>query len=435
MLLIYLPATSPRIEYVFELVFKHEWQIEYRITNERQVFESYPHEKINYSGTKFHDEFFIKATPLLSENFIEKKDILVEEKYGTKVLFATDNSCDLGFDIFSAIFYMVSRYEEYLPFTPDVYGRFKASESAAYQNNFLQKPVVNTWMDVFRNALLQRFHSLKIKTGNFNAIVTYDIDIAYKFKGRNLYRTLGSTAKDILQLHFKNIVERIKTLAGIQKDPWDIYEDLSVTIFKNQFHSIFFFLLSDNTKQDKNLSHTNNRMKKLINKIKACSAIGIHPSFTTSDFPEKILVEKERLEHIADKTVTKSRQHFLRFKLPDTYNSLLAAGITEDYSMGFADAPGFRAGTCNPFYFYDLKNERATRLKIFPVTCMDATFIHYSKISAEKSLFAILNLMKEIKKVDGTFIPVWHNNYLGENKKWKSVHDKSILQIKAYLKK
>ena len=176
-------------------------------------------------------------------------------------------------------------------------------------------------------------------------------------------------------------------------------------------------------------------MKKLIHKIKDFSETGIHPSFTTTDFPEKMSVEKERLEKIAEKTITKSRQHFLKFKLPDTYNSLLAAGITEDYSMGFADAPGFRAGTCNPFYFYDLKNERATRLKIFPVTCMYATFIHYSKISAEKSLFAILNLMKEIKKVDGTFIPVWHNNYLGENKKWKSVHDKTISQIKTYSKK
>jgi hypothetical protein len=176
-------------------------------------------------------------------------------------------------------------------------------------------------------------------------------------------------------------------------------------------------------------------MKKLISKIKASSGIGIHPSFTTTDFPEKILVEKERLEHIADKTITKSRQHFLKFKLPDTYNSLLAAGITEDYSMGFPEAPGFRAGTCQPFYFYDLKNEKATHLKIFPVSCMDATFIHYSKISAEKSLFAILNLMKEIKKADGVFIPIWHNNYLGESKKWKSVHDKTILQIKAYSKK
>jgi hypothetical protein len=291
MLLIYLPKTSPRIEYVFDLLFKHEWEIEYSITHEKQTFENYQQEKINYSGTKFNDEFFIKSAPLLSEDFIEKKNALVEEKHGTKVLFATDDSCALGFDIFSAIFYMVSRYEEYLPFTPDVYGRFKASDSLAFQNNFLQKPVVNTWIAVFKNALLQRFPLLKIKTGSFDAIVTYDIDIAYKFKGRSIYRTFVSTGKDILKLHFKNIFERLKTLSNIQNDPWDIYDDLFETITKNQINPVFFFLLSDNTKQDKNLSPANNCMKKLISKIKASSGIGIHPSFTTTDFPEKILVE------------------------------------------------------------------------------------------------------------------------------------------------
>ncbi len=435
MLLIYLPQTSPRIEYVFNLLFKHEWQIAYNITHEKQTFENYHEEKINYSNTKFDNGFFIKSHSLLSENFIEKKNILVEEKHGTKVLFATDAFCDLKFDIFSAIFYMVSRYEEYLPFTPDIYGRFKAAESIAFQNNFLQKPVVNIWIDIFKKALIEKFPLLKIKTGSFNAIVTYDIDIAYKFKGRNIYRTFGSAGKDILKLHFKNIFERIKTLSNIQNDPWDIYDNLSESIIANKLNSVFFFLLGDHTKQDKNLSHTRNLLKKLINKIKAFSEIGIHPSLTTNEFPEKILIEKERLEKISDGTISKSRQHFLKLKFPDTYNSLIVAGISEDYSIGFPEVPGFRAGTCKPFYFYDLKNEKATDLKIFPVTCMDATFIHYSKISAEKSLFAILNLMKEIKKVDGTFIPIWHNNYLGEHKNWKSVHDKIITQIKAYSKR
>ena len=434
MLLIYLPQISPRIEYVFDLVFKQEWKIDYRITHEKQTFENYQHEKINYSGSRFNNEFFIHSHSLLSEDLIEKKNVLVEEKHGTKVLFATDDPCDLGFDIFSAIFYMVSRYEEYLPFTPDVYGRFPAAESLAFQHNFLQKPVVNTWLDIFKNELLKRFPSLKIKPGSFGAVLTYDIDIAYKFKGRSFYRTLGSAGKDILQLRFKNIVDRIRTVSNRQKDPWDIYENLEEMIAKNNLNTIFFFLLGDKTSLDKNLSHTNTSMIKLINKIRAFSELGIHPSFTTSDFAEKIFIEKERLEKISGNKIAKSRQHFLRMRFPDTYNSLIAAGISEDYSMGFPDAPGFRAGTCKPFYFYDLKFKKATGLKIFPVTCMDATFIHYSKNSAEKSLVAILNLMKEVKKAGGLFLPIWHNNYLGE-KKWKSVHDKTILQIKAYLKK
>jgi hypothetical protein len=101
--------------------------------------------------------------------------------------------------------------------------------------------------------------------------------------------------------------------------------------------------------------------------------------------------------------------------------------------MGFADEPGFRAGTCKPFYFYDLKNEKATSLKIFPVTCMDATFIYYLEKSAEKSLLQILNLLKEVKKVNGTFIPIFHNEIIAE-KSWNLVHQRTIQQIKSYLK-
>ena len=103
----------------------------------------------------------------------------------------------------------------------------------------------------------------------------------------------------------------------------------------------------------------------------------------------------------------------------------------------FPHEKGFRAGTSKPFYFYDLKNEKATDLKIFPIACMDATFIYYSKKTAEKSLIEVLTLLKEIKKVRGTFISIFHNDHLGEtdkNKGWNAVHSKMIMQIKANLK-
>ena len=438
MLLIYLPQISPRTEYVFELVFKHELGIEYRTTSDSELFKNHQQGKINYSGSRINNELFIKASSLLWESLIQKKDIVVEERHETKVLFPNDESCDIGFDLFSAIFYMVSRYEEYLPFTADQHGRFKASDSVAFQNNFLQTPIVNAWIHIFKNRLQQKFPSLKIKNASFKAIVTYDIDVAYKFKGRGFIRTIGSSAKDILGFKWKNIFERIMTLLNIKKDPWDVYDSLGETIKRNNLSSIFFFLLADKTANDRNLHHENPVMKRLIQKIQKFSEPGIHPSFNSSMIPEKIPVEKERLEKISGKKITKSRQHYLKFNLPETYNSLLSAGITEDYSMGFAEMPGFRAGMCKPFYFYDLKNETATDLKIFPVTCMDATFKYYKEQSAEKTLMEILNLLKEVKKFDGTFISIWHNDNLGEspeNKKWNSVHNQMIRQIKAYLKK
>ena len=279
---------------------------------------------------------------------------------------------------------MVSRYEEYLSFTPDKYGRFKATDTLAYKNNFLQIPVVDNWINRFKNILQKKFPALKFKPSKFEAIVTYDIDIAYKFKGRSFIRNTGSTIKDLLKFDFKNIQSRIQTFSGKCKDPWDTYDYLHETIVHNNLQSIFFFLLGDNSINDRNLDYENPVMKNLIAKLKIFSEIGIHPSFKTSMFTKKILIEKQRLEKISGKKIIRSRQHFLKFILPETYNALTEAGITEDYSMGFPYTPGFRAGTSKPFYFYDLKKERSTNLKIFPITFMEGNFTEKEYPNHEK---------------------------------------------------
>jgi hypothetical protein len=428
MLLIYLPEFTARCEYVFDLIFKYESGIEYRATTDITELENYSEEKINYSSGIIANEFSIRSSSLLFEKEIKKQEIKVAQKDQTVILFP-NNEDDLGFDIFAAVFYLASRYEEYFPFTPDEFGRFKAEDSLAFQNNFLHLPVVNIWIKIFQEALQKRFPSLKIKQTSFNTIVTYDIDVAYKFSGRSFGRTVGSVGKDLLGFDFKNIRERTQTISKSKKDPWDVYNDLKKIILKNKLQSVFFFLLSDKTNHDRNLNYQNPVMRNLVNKIQGFSEIGLHPSFYSSIFPEKIVIEKERLENLSAKKITKSRQHYLKFILPDTYNSLLAAGITEDYSMGFAKMPGFRAGTCKPFHFYDLKNEKATGLKVFPITFMEGTLANKKP---EDALKKILELLKEVKNVGGTFISLWHNHTISETAEyaaWKKIHDQMIEKI------
>ena len=429
MLLIYLPKNSTRCKYVFDLIFIQEFGIEFRITNDRNKFEIYQEEKINYSNERVAAEFFIKATEILWENEIKKQDVKVVEKGKVKVLFPSQYD-DLGFDIFAAVFYMLSRYEEYLPFVADEFGRFKACDSLAFQNDFLQKPVVNIWIGIFAKALKNKFKKLEFKVSAFKAIVTYDIDVAFKFKGRSFGRTIGSSIKDLLCFHLQNLKGRIQTLSQSKNDPWDVYDELKRMIINNQLSSIFFFLLADKSAHDRNLHFQNQQMKKLVQEIKSFSDIGIHPSFYTSSFPRKILVEKQRLEKLSGQKINKSRQHYLKFKLPDTYNFLLSAGITEDYSMGFAGEPGFRAGSCKPFYFYDLKTEKTTHLKIFPITFMEGTLMNY--LNPADALKKILELLKEVKSVGGIFIPLWHNHTMSDadqDSAWKNVHGQMIEMV------
>lgn len=427
MLLIYLPEVTRRTEYVFDLVFKYELGIEYTVTTYRAKFESFGGKKINYSSNRLSDEgLFIQASPLLFKKTIEPIEIPVQETVRAPFLFPAE--CDMGFDIFSAIFYMVSRYEEYLPFTPDRHGRFKATDSLAHRYNFLQIPVVNIWIQLLKNKMQEKFTSLSFKEKLFKSIVTYDIDTAYEFKGKNKARSMGGIVKDIFKLNMAGIFRRLSSSPGTQ-DPWDVYDYLEETARHNKLVPIFFFLMADHSVYDKNLPFNHPEMISLVQKISRFSETGIHPSYYTIEKPDKILVEKERLEDILQKKVSKSRQHYLRFSLPSTFNELIAAGIKEDFSMGYADMHGFRAGTCTPFYFYDVAKERTTTLLIYPVACMDANFIYYSKSKPPESLEAMLHLLNEVKKVNGIFVSIWHNNTVsnqGMFKGWKRVHDELI---------
>jgi hypothetical protein len=431
MLVIYSENTSPRADYVFDLVFKQEFEIEYSLTSDRNIFDAHQEEKLNYSDSKKSEaELFIKSASLLFENFIEKKEIPVAEKFETTILFPNEESCDLGFDVFSAIFYMVSRYEEYLAFTPDAHGRYKASDSLAYKYHFLEIPVVNIWLSILRNTLQKKFPARSFNSSSFKAILTYDIDVAYKYRGRSIGRMVGAMGKDLLRWNWKNLIQRKLTILRLRKDPWDVYDYLCETITKNKLDSRFFFLLADKGQHDRNLEWQGPKMKKLVQKIQTFSETGIHPSYQSSQVPEKILLEKKRLEELGGKKINKSRQHFLRFTLPDTYYALLQAGITEDYSMGFPSMHGFRAGTCTPFYFYNLKKEKATKLKIFPVTFMEGIFISINK--PNDALQEMLKMMEAVKNVGGTFISIWHNHTVSataEYQAWREVHEQVIRAI------
>ena len=432
MILLYVNKPTARSEYVFGFIFKEQLGMVYKVTNDREEFEEYSSYKINYSTQRLKSGFYLHNHGLTEDDSLKRIKVTVKEKEDMIVLFPTVD-CDLGFDLFSATFYMLSRYEEYLPFTEDRFGRFKAADSLAWKHGFLETPVIDAGIKL----LVEKMNLSPENTG-FKAIMTYDIDTAFKFKGRSFARNFGSTGKDLLKLDFKNIFERFKTFLKLQNDPWDVYDALKESLLAHQLSSIFFFLVGNNSENDRNLDYSSAMMKQLINKVNRFTDIGIHPSFASNKRLKKIRTEIERLETISGKNINKSRQHYLKLQFPHTYLNLIEAGITEDYSMGFPDHAGFRAGTCHPFYFYDLKNEVNTELKIYPVTCMEATFLYYDKITPEKAFIRILQLMKTVHYYGGTFVPIWHNNNLsstGKNKSWKKAHDQMLHQVRTYLNK
>lgn len=432
-LLIYTPLITSRISYIFHFIFDEILGIEYTIVTNIDSFKQSNDPKIAYvvENTWPHSNFF-EAHPLLHEMMIKNQEIDISEYQNYKIFFKTSEKSILPFDLFAASFYLVTRYEEYLPYHADQFNRFPASESLAFKNQFLEEPIINQWCIILKNRLITMFPTLDFKTRSFKFISTIDIDNAYAHLHKGIVRTFLSGTQ-LLVMQPSKLLQKINVLRRKIQDPYDNYEYLFKTHQTKNIETIYFILFSKYGKYDKNLNPKNKTLKSLVKKISSLYPVGLHPSYASNKNFEILKNEKAALESLMGKQITKSRQHFLKMKLPDTYENLAALGIEEDYSMGYPEKPGFRAGTCSPFNFFNLKTNQTGKLKIFPFAIMDVTFKDYLGESTSSALIKIKKIISSIQKVDGLFISLWHNESLNPSNdqfSWRYVYERMLDRTK-----
>ena len=207
-------------------------------------------------------------------------------------------------------------------------------------------------------------------------------------------------------------------LFGNETDPYDTFNFQFSLHEKFQLKPIYFFLLGDDGKFDKNISWRNDELQKLIKKISEKIEIGIHSSFASNDQSEKVRTEIDRLSRITGKKIIRNRQHFLKLQFPSTYQTLYANGISEDYTMGYSSQIGFRAGIASPYRYYDLEKEEATGLVIYPFAVMDASLHYYLKLTPVEALEKCRQIVDEVKKVNGYLILLAHNDLISDEGPW-----------------
>ncbi|MCC6383819.1 MAG: polysaccharide deacetylase family protein [Bacteroidia bacterium] len=417
-LLVYTSTITPRLHYTFSLLLREIIGTSFRFTCSEAEFISYAGPKFSYCDSQLGNELFFYAHRLLFERGINEQHVTLFDWEGTKALFGTHPSSAFPFDVFAASFYLTSRYEEYLPHLRDHHDRFEAESSLAYQKNFLSLPLVNIWAEKLEKLLLSKFPSLETTSRSYRFVSTLDIDNAWAYIEKGVMRTVGAYARSLGKLNMEEVADRTKALIGLKKDPFDTYQFQIELKQKYKFHSIYFILLGEYGENDKNVSPSNRRLRSLIKYLADYAEVGIHPSYASNKELFRLKKEISTLSKILKREVTKSRQHFLILKLPGTYRNLLNLDITDDYSMGYANFAGFRASICTPYYFYDLDQEQATGLRIHPFAVMDATLKYYMKLEADQAMNYIKPLIEQVKKVNGDFISLWHNESLSENKIW-----------------
>ena len=223
-LLIYSPKRTSRVRYTFRLVFHDLLMIPYHITTDLDEFRSSDLPRLIYSDKITSDDLFIQSHGLLFERGVDNLDIETVDFEGTTAIFAVHNKQSaFPFDVFSAIFYLVSRYEEYLPFVRDKHGRFTAGLSKSVEWNILQKPVVNIWTLKIREILLEKYPDLQFTERKYKFVPTYDIDSAFAYAQKGLVRSVGGYLLDLKNFQWRDIVQRTRSIFNQEKDPYNTF--------------------------------------------------------------------------------------------------------------------------------------------------------------------------------------------------------------------
>ena len=419
MLLIYSHKITPRVRYIFKHIFTRTLLISVDFTSKIEEFVAHNGPKITYTKTPLGNEFFVKSNDLLFEQGVNDMEMMIQNWDDVPCFFKAGGKSAIPFDIFAASFYLISRYEEYLPHVKDIHGRYTAEQSLAFKYRFLEKPVVDIWAYKLLEVLKEKFPDYEYKKREYEFISTIDIDNAYAYKYKSFVRRVGGFFKDLLFFKLVNVWNRFAVTFNIKKDPFDTFQQIINIRKEKNIKTIFFFLIGDYTTFDTNVSASKNKFRLLIKEMVDYALVGLHPSYFTMTNASLLKKEKLRLEGIINMPIQRSRQHYLRFSLPETYQNLIDLEVEEDYSMGYASNVGFRAGTCTPFYFYDLDFEIQTPLKVFPFALMDTTLNDYMKLTPRQSLGRIRDLKNEVKAVNGSFITLFHNESLSDYDRWK----------------
>ena len=414
-----VPKVTGRVMYAMELLLGQLLGLEFDCTVDAEQFNAYEGPKMQYGSQRQGEAPFVKAVDLLFERHIHEQSFRTVDFEGTVAPYAVYGQGNLlPFDVFAASFFLVSRYEEYLSQVRDQYGRFRAESTWMFENDMLQKPLVDIWTLALGSRLQAVYPDLPIKKRTFTFIPTYDVDAAWAYKSKGVYRTLGGFIKDLSSGDRERIRERHQVLRGKRKDPFDSFEFQFELQKEFKLKPIYFILCGEYDTNDKNISIRKAAFRSLIKTLGDHADVGIHPSFSSYLDIDKLRKEINSLSEVLHRPLTKSRQHFLRMNLPRSYQKLIELDISDDYTMGFASQAGFRAGIADTFRFYDLENDMVTNLRVHPFALMDGTMRDYLNLDLEASYALTTQLIDEVKAVGGTFIYLTHNETLGGEQRW-----------------
>lgn len=436
-------------KYVLEIVFGEFLGLEFNINvGGEELIGEWTIDLDNHSKLTFEDHFFSKflndteyleieylptKIEFVKNNFTAEDDIPIV--YGTNTLNISNHSpktIQCGIDIFSSIFVMLSRLEEIFIEERDQYERVPATASIAFNNDFLDRPIVDEYVEMLWNMLAHLDPTLMRKNRIASNFITCDVDWPFDPIRYSLKKTVLSIGADLLKRKdIYSALNKLKcysfNLLGLKQE--DVYRDNLDWIMEVNEKAgnkvAFYFITHHTSKFDSLFNFDSKEMRALFQSIHLRGhEIGLHPGYEcyqdaanfekSAEILRKVLQE----ENICQLTLG-GRMHFLRWDAKITPLLWEKNGFDYDSTLSYADNAGFRCGTCHEFSMFDLVNRKKLNIKQYPLVVMESTIIgsKYENLGYSfKSLERFKYFKAITKKYNGTFNLLWHNSYF-EHKK------------------
>lgn len=413
MIAIFSEIESSRLHYVLKALFQPV-SVPYFILKSKSEFDEFKGAKVIYAENGWDNHMHIPSSPFFRDNSITKS-----AQFDFPFEVPENGAFHFNFDLFAASFILQSRYEEEVVSSRDAFGRFESKNSLLSKRNWLERPLVDEWRLALLRAIQERFPFFDYSPTSYQVQLTVDVDSAYAYLHKGIYRTLGGFAQDVLKFQFGNLFRRSLVLLRLREDDYNTYDYIESLQEKSGFDLTYFFLLANFGVFDKNVPYTSNALQNLIKSLSKKYCVGIHPGVASHDSNALLKEEIRRLQFITEKKVTPARMHYLKMNGAETYRNLLQCEIENDYTMGFADVIGFKSGTALPHYWYDFKQEKESPLLLHPFVAMDATLNRYMKLSAQEAIDKLKELKQTCLRLQVPFCLLWHNESFSERNEWK----------------
>ena len=421
MIMVVVVADKPnrRLVYTCEVLFKHVLQLPVTVLD-KEVFEvkskndelSRPNAIIYYLPAPKADALNIHFSGFLKEETYKayEPEIAISPDF-PKLFPDKEKDKEIDFDLFAASFYLLSEYDKYFCKAFDKYDRYDENSLFSFRNKLHHYPLVHLYGEYLWRKLKAAFPHLERKQRKFNWQISIDVDYPWAYLNKGFAGKLGFL-KDFFRLDFRNSVHRIKALKS-GADPYDSFNKIMELTPKDRL--LFFFLINRESRHDGRHTYRNMKYRKLIKEISKHSGSMLHPSYNTAVNKQSLIIEKQRLEAITNQKIAAARQHYLRYRLPQSRRNYEAAGIMNDYNAVLINDIGFPCGMAIPFPFFDMEKNCMTKLMIHPAQAMDVSLKNYMGLSPEEALMQMERLVDLCFSVNGNFLLLWHNNgFAGE---------------------